>query len=109
MTVMIYMAVNKKSNVQTRIASIIALTIMVLTVIVCLIVVFTDTSVPIDPSRLIVGEPPPVQEKSGNSFVLILLILFLVAMLVMVAVYARREAKKYVQDDFSNIKSISKW
>jgi amino acid transporter len=74
---MIYLAVDKKSNLATRIASLIALGIMVLSIVICLIIIFTDNRVPVDPSMLIVGAPVEVNPDTGGNFwILLLLIIF---------------------------------
>ena len=94
---MVFMAFDKKSNFPTRIACIIALGIMVLTVIVCLVLVFTDDRVPVDPSVLIVGAvPEPKPKNSTDSMVLILMIILMAALFVVVAVSAIRDYKKNV-------------
>jgi len=96
MAAMIYMALNKKSTFPVRIASIAALFLMILTIIICLFIGFTDNRVMVDESVLIVGAPPETpQEGAGNSIGLIFLIFFLIAMFVMIAVFAMREHRKY--------------
>ena len=107
MIVMIIMAVGKKSDKKTRIAAIIALGVMILTVIICVVYIFTDTTVVQDPSRLIVGEPPEPKETSGNTFAIIFLVLFLAAIFIIVAVFAMKENRKHLNDDKG--KPISNW
>ena len=107
MAVMVNLAVSKKSNSQTRIAAVIALAVMVLSVIICLFIAFTDTTVALDPSRLIVGEPPETKKEGGNSYVLILLVVFLIAIFVIVAILATKENRKHLNDTKS--KPISNW
>ena len=107
MVIMVFMAVGKKSDKKTRIAAIIALGVMILTVIICVIYIFTDTTVVQDPSLLIVGEPPETKETGGNAFAIIFLILFLIAVFIVVAVLAMKEGRKH-QNDSKN-KPISNW
>ena len=108
MLIMITMAVRKKSDKQTRIAAIIALAVMILTVIICLLVIFTDTTVVQDPSRLIVGEVPETKEAGGNTLILLILIAFLIGVFIIVAIMAKKEANKQLAD-FKAAKPISNW
>jgi len=94
MAAMIYLAFDKKTSSAMKKACLIALGIMVLTVIVCLFLIFTDTRVPVDPSRLIVGEPPAVKETGSNTMVLLLLVIFLIAIFTVIVYLAIREDKK---------------
>ena len=95
MAVMVYLAIDKKSNLPTRIASLAALALMILTVGICIFIVFTDNRVPVDPSVLIVGAPVEVKEdKNDNLGVVILLIIFLIAVFSVIAFIAMKENKK---------------
>ena len=109
MAVMINLAVSKRSNTQIRIASVVALAVMVLTVIICLFIAFTDTTVPQDPSRFIVGEPPETKTDGGNSIALIMLIAFLITVFIMVAILAMKENRKHLTDNKNTGKPISNW
>jgi hypothetical protein len=98
MAVMVYLAFDKKSSFSIKVASLIALGIMIITIIVCLSLFFTDTRVPVDPSRLIVGAP--VEEKKdvgGNTMILLLLIIFLIAIFTVIVVFAMHEQKKGIK------------
>jgi len=108
MIVMVFMAVGKKSDKKTRIAALIALGVMILTVIICVIYIFTDTTVVQDPSMLIVGEPPEPKEASGNTFAIIFLVLFLIAIFIITAIFAMKENRKHLTDKGGG-KSISNW
>jgi len=91
----ISMAFNKKSNFPTRVASLIALALMVITIIICLVVAFTDNTVVVDESVLIVGAPVEVKKKGNdNIMVLLLLIIFLVGFFVVTSVLAIKEYRK---------------
>ena len=90
----VYMAVDKKSNAKTRIASMAALALMVLTVIICLILIFTDNRVPVDESVLIVGAPVEVKKENENTGSLLLLIVFLIAFFIYIGFLSIREHKK---------------
>jgi formate hydrogenlyase subunit 3/multisubunit Na+/H+ antiporter MnhD subunit len=91
---MVYLALNKKSNFHTRLAALIALAVMILTVIICLIIALSDTRAPVDVSTLIVGAPVEVVEQNNNLLSLFFLIIFLLAFLVLIAVLAMREQRK---------------
>ena len=96
MAIMVFLAVDKKSNLPTRIAALIALAVMIITIIICVFLIFTDTSVPIDESILIVGAPPEKIESEGNSiWIMLLLIVFLIAIFGVIAFIAMKENKKH--------------
>jgi len=102
MAVTVFLAFDKKSSFAMKIASLIAFGIMILTIIVCLFLIFTDTRVPVDPSRLIVGAP--VEEKKdlgNNTMVLLLLIIFLIAIFAIMVVLSMREHRKNLKDPHS--------
>jgi len=92
--VMVYLALDKKSNFATRMASLGALAVMILTIIICFVIVLTDNRVPIDESILIVGAPPEIDESGGNLGGLFLLIIFLFALFGLIAFLTLREHKK---------------
>jgi len=94
MAAMVYLAFDKKTSPAMKKACLVALGIMVLTVIVCLFLIFTDTRAPVDPSRLIVGEPPGKKDTGNNIWVLILLVIFLIAIFSVIVFLAMREQKK---------------
>ena len=103
MTAMVYMALDKKSNLQTRIASLIAIALMLITVVICLVIVLTDNRVPVDESVLIVGAPVELKKgESGNNMVLILLIIFMVGFFILIVFLAMRENRKHIKKDSGN-------
>jgi len=91
---MIYLALDKKSSFVIRLASLGAIALMFIALIICIIIIVSDNTVPIDPSTLIVGAPPPVKEKKTNLFPIILTIVIMVALFVYIAVLAMKENKK---------------
>ena len=99
----IYMALNKKSDIKTRIASMAALALMIITVIICLVLVFTDNRVPIDESVLIVGAPVEVRKDNENTGPLLLLIVFLIALFFLIGFLAIREHKKSKSPEDTNL------
>jgi ABC-type Fe3+ transport system permease subunit len=95
MAATIYFAVNKKSNLAVRIACLAALALMMLTIIICLFIIFTDNRVPIDESVLIVGAPVEIkEEKNNNLWVMILLIIFLIAVFSVIVYLSLKEIRK---------------
>jgi len=91
---MIYMAVDKKSTLVIRFASLGAIALMFIALVICLIIIFTDTTAHTDPSTLIVGAPPEVKDEKDNSLAIFLSIAFVVVLFVFIAVMAMREHKK---------------
>jgi amino acid transporter len=97
MSAIIYMAVDKKSTFIVRIASLIALGIMMLTIIICLIMIFTDDRVPVDESVLIVGAPVEVKKEGGqNNWGLTLLIIVLIGIFGFIVFLAMKENRKFM-------------
>jgi len=91
-----YMALNKKSNFLTRLVCLGAIALMILTVIICLFIVFTDSPAPLDPSTLIVGETTePV--KKVNVLPLIFSVFFLLILFSVLLVLVMREHKKTIE------------
>jgi len=104
MTAMIFMALDKKSSFPTRIAALIAIALMMITVVICVVIVLTDNRVPIDESVLIVGAPVEVKEGgSGNLMVILLLIVFLIGFFVLIVILAMRENRKHAKKDSGSI------
>jgi cytochrome bd-type quinol oxidase subunit 2 len=103
---MTYMALKKHSNFATRLASLIALAVMVLTVIICLFLIFTGGEPPVDESIVFVTGAPAEQPKSNSNFIaLIFLILFLIGLFAVVMFLSIKEHKK---ESSSMIKSTSR-
>ncbi|MDR0463572.1 MAG: hypothetical protein LBG94_00485 [Treponema sp.] len=91
----VYMAINKKSTFHLRLVCLGALALMMITVIICLFVIFSDDTVVIDPSTLIVGEPAPVKEKDDSGFfVLIFSIIFFIILFAVIVFLTMREHKR---------------
>ena len=95
MAAMIYMAVNKKSSSAVRIASLAALALMILTIIICLFIVLTDNRVPVDESVVIVGAVPETKERSTASVMaLMILVILLAGLFALVFFFSMREQHK---------------
>jgi len=90
----IFFAVSKKSSFIMRIAAVGALALMVVTVIVCLIIIFSTSTAPqvlILPDMSDYDEP----SESGNSIILMLVaILVFIAMFATVLLISMKEHKK---------------
>ena len=91
-SVMVYLALSKKSRFWIRIAALIALGLMVLAMIVCVFVLFSgktvhsvdfsasDPYIPVEPAR-----------PAGNSILILVFIIFLLALFVAVLILSLRE------------------
>jgi len=101
---MIFLALDKKSNFATRVASLIALGVMMITIAICLILIFTDNRVPVDESVLIVGAPvETVKSGNNNTMELLLLVVFMAGVFTWIVILAMKENKKQAKKD-SNVK-----
>jgi len=108
----IYLALDKKSSLIIRFASLGAIAIMFITVIICMIIILSDNSVPVDPSTLIVGAPVEVKEKKNNSFSIVFSIILMIAIFSVIAIMAMKEHKKNLpknDNDNPASKPISNW
>jgi len=91
----IYMAFDKKSDFLTCLASLIALGVMLLTVIICLIIALTNDTVPVDDSIIIVGAPVVTKKDvSGNMMPLALSVILILVFYAVIFFIALREHKK---------------
>ena len=92
---MVFLALDKKSTFKMRLASLGAIALMLITVIICLSVILSDKTVPFDPTTLIVGAPPEVKEDDGSGFfIIIFTIIFFLALFIVIVIFAMREQKK---------------
>jgi lysylphosphatidylglycerol synthetase-like protein (DUF2156 family) len=91
---MIYLAIDKKSTLIIRLASLGAIALMFITLVICTIVILNDNTVPVDPSVLIVGAPTEKKEVKNNSVAIAFIIIFVIAMFAFIAITAMREQKK---------------
>ncbi|MCL2209701.1 MAG: hypothetical protein FWC19_05645 [Treponema sp.] len=114
MSAMVYMALDKKSNFTVRIACLAAIAVMILTLLICLFLIFTDNKVVIDESVLIVGAPVETKKDDGNSiWIIIVLGVFLFALLALVAYQSLKEKRNTINDTAAILsdksKDISSW
>ena len=108
---MVFLALNRKSTGTVRVASIIAIALMLITIIICLAVVLTGRKeVAVDYSNLIVGAPVEVQEvNSGNFIVLVFLILILIALFIFLVIQSKKEYNKMKDGSFKDLPKTSEW
>ena len=112
MASMIYLAVDKKSTLIIRLASLGAIALMFISLVICTIVILNDNTVPLDPSVLIVGAPPPTKEVKNNSALIAFVIIFAIAMFVFIVIASMKEQKKNKPktNDADNLaKPVSDW
>jgi cytochrome bd-type quinol oxidase subunit 2 len=90
-----YLAVSPQSGLKLKITALGALALMITTVVICLFIFFKSAGIPkqmllpdMDPSDL-----PPVS-KEHNLPMMIMLVIFLIALFVMVAILSLREQKQ---------------
>jgi len=90
----IYMAVSKKSTLQVRIAALVALALMIVSVIVCFIFYFRAASVPKAPLLPdMMGSEMP-QPVNNSPVTMIMLSIFLVVLFAVISFLALREQKR---------------
>jgi hypothetical protein len=91
----IYMAFDKKSDFLTRLASLIALGVMLLTVIICLFIALTNSNVPVDDSVIIVGAPVVTKKDiSGNIMPLVLSVILIIMFYAVIFFISLKNQKK---------------
>ena len=94
MLAVIYIAVSKKSSLKLRIAALVALGIMIVTVLISLFMIFNAETTPKGP---FLPDAPPIEEvpQSGSNYmVLLLCVLFLAGVFLMVMLISMREHRK---------------
>jgi amino acid transporter len=90
-----YTALSKKTGPRTRIAALIALAVMILTVIVCLVLIFGGTALVKTGDPLPADIPVDKPSAPGNDWwVLLAFIVFLIALFAVVAVLSFREQRR---------------
>jgi len=96
LAVMIYMALNTRSNRQVRIACLAALAVMILTIIICLFLLLIPGKDPVDESIVIVNAPPPLKKTMtiGNILIMLVFSLFLIVLFIIVATKSLHDNKK---------------
>jgi amino acid transporter len=95
LSAIMYIALSKKTGPRTRIAALIALAVMILTVIVCLIVIFGGTALVKTGEALPADLPVENPAVPGNNvWILLAFIVFLIVLFAVVAVLSFREQRR---------------
>jgi len=106
----IYMTFDKKSDFHTRLAGLIALGVMLLTVIICLFIALTNNTVPVDDSVIIVGAPVVTKkDTSGNIMPLALSVILILIFYATIFFLALKEHKKNVPKKKTEAASADKF
>ena len=104
---MIYLAISKKSKFSTRVASLIALGIMVSSVIICVcIVLFGGKESEDEMMVIITGAPTEAPKGNTNTFLVLLFIVFLVGLLITVVILSFKEHRKAFPANKKKIKDL---
>ena len=91
----IYMAISKKSDFKVRLAALVALGFMVLTVIISIILIFGVAVVETDATVWLDMPPPDTPPQTGpNNNALWMFIIFLLVMFFLVLILSLREQRK---------------
>jgi FtsH-binding integral membrane protein len=90
----IYLAISKKSSFTVRIASLIALGLMIAAVIVCLFIVFGMSAAPKGPWLPDAPSPETPPQAGSSSVAMIFFIVFLIALLLVVILVSMREHRR---------------
>jgi cytochrome bd-type quinol oxidase subunit 2 len=91
----VYLAISPQSDFKVRLAALGALALMITTVIICMFLFVKSTAVP--KQRLLPdmlpSDLPPVS-KEHNIPMMIMLVIFLIALFVLIAIVSMREHKR---------------
>jgi len=91
----IYLAIASKSNFKVRLASLGALAVMVLAVIICLFVIFAGgSSSKVQEYDYALPEPPAQTGSGSSAIALIFFIIFILAVFLLIAIVSLREHRK---------------
>jgi len=104
---MIYMALSKKTDAPVRMASLIALGLMILTVIISGIRIFTAGQEPPADMSVVHVVPQPVEPQAGDvsTFGMLVFIFFFLALLAAVVYISMKEQKKKLAEE-ANAKEL---
>ena len=92
----IYLAVSSKSSPMIRIASLCALALMVLTVIVCLLIIFGVIQSDVQTVHVLPDAVPPSEPAATGSgaITMVLLVIFMLAFFLVIVFLSLREQKR---------------
>jgi len=89
------MALSKKSTFHVRLASLGALAVMIISVIISVFVIVTHDTTVEDPSLLIVGAPKVVEKEEGSGMAAVIFtIVFFLALFIVILILTMREHKR---------------
>jgi heme A synthase len=93
--VMVYLALSKKSRYWIRVAALIALGVMILSVIVCLIAILSGRAAVVG-NQFIADMPLPVEppRSAGNLLAYVIMIIFLLTLFIVVLILSIQEQRK---------------
>jgi amino acid transporter len=90
-----YLALSKKSSFPVRVASIIALALMILAIIVSLFMIFGNPTSLVEESAVPIENSVPIQAEGGSSsLVLMLILIILLAFFTFIVISSFRENRK---------------
>jgi TRAP-type C4-dicarboxylate transport system permease small subunit len=91
----VYVALSKKTGPRTRIAALVALGVMILSVIVCLVIIFGGAAVVGGDTVTPLDLPAEKAAPPGNDlWVLLAFVIFLIVLFVVVAILSLREQRR---------------
>jgi len=93
----VYLAVSPRSDFKVRLAAIVALAAMVITVIICLIRIFTAPAAA--NVQVLPDQPPPPPPPPPNTMAMVLLIVILIAVFVVVLLLSIREQRRQAKEE----------
>ena len=91
--VMVYLALSKKFRFWIRVAALVALGVMIAAVVVSLILIFFGRASVVKDSIIADLDIPPAPPTAGNSLVILIFILFLIALFVTVVILSLHEQR----------------
>jgi len=98
LSAIIYLAISRKSSFQVRIAALVALGAMIITVIICVLRIFlapaAAAKVPLYPDM-----PPPEPAPPPNTMGLILTVVVLVGLFLLILFLSLREQRRVTSED----------
>jgi ABC-type Fe3+ transport system permease subunit len=100
LSVMIYMAISRKSTFKIRLAALGALALMIITVIICLIRIFSEAAS--GAKAQVYPDMPATEVTPPNSMVLVSFIFFLLVIFFVVLLLSLREQRRSANAANSN-------
>jgi len=105
LSAIIYLAVSRRSSFQIRIAALVALGAMIITVIICLFRIFmapaAAAKTPLYPDM-----PPPDPVPPPNTMALVLVVVVLLALFMVVMLLSLREQRRIAHEENDALKKL---